>query len=172
MSSPPADRFDGVTEPDPIDVERAVNFLAGENAGIHTGTKHRRRKPRPFFVGPIHHRNRHISFEARFHNGPQRFEPAQYAQNTIEFSASRLRIEMTAHRDRIDPGPFPRPNRKHIPDLVHDDFASKRLGLLLKPMANCGVLFRQGQTLNPPLWSGTEPPGFHDTRPESIAVDS
>ena len=79
---------------------------------------------------------------------------------------------MTAHRDRIDPGPFSRPNRKHIPDLVHDDFASKRLGLLLKPMANCGVLFRQGQTVNPPIGSGTEPRGFHDTRPESIAVDS
>jgi hypothetical protein len=45
LLSPPADRFDGVTEPDPIDVERGVNFLAAENAGIHTGTKHWRRKP-------------------------------------------------------------------------------------------------------------------------------
>lgn len=42
---------------------------------------------------------------------------------------------------------------------------SKRLGLLLKPMANCGVLFRQVRRLIPPLGSGTEPRGLHDARP-------
>jgi hypothetical protein len=102
---------------------------------------------------------------------PQRFEPGQHPERTVEFAASRLGIKMRAHGDRRKLGILAGALSEHIADLVDCDRAAERLTLRFEPIAHLAVEVGQREAADAALRRRADLRRLHQRIPKSLCID-
>jgi len=166
-----ADLIERVAELCAIAIRARRGVLTGEHAGEDARSQHRRRKARAFLVRPVHHLDRREGFIAGAHQGAHRFECRQYAQRAIELAAGRLRVEMTAERDRRNVRPRTLAPREHVAHVVDRDGAAERFRLRAKPVAHLPVEIGQRQPADAAFGCRADPRRLHQVAPEAFGID-
>src|SRR5690606_22751570 len=141
-------------------------YVAGEYLRAHQA----RREARALLIGPVDEADRRLRLDASVVQCPEYLEAGKNAEDAIEFAAGRLGVEVRADCDGQSRRFASVPLDVDVSDVVDADVIAGLAGARDQPVAHQTILLRQCKTADAAIGRTAEFGGFHQRRPEPIAV--